>query len=89
MEMLNKEKIVDDILVIAYTHPTDTILVKLYYRNGGVDVYASDYFITKSDEVMPDAAIWKVKIEIVSGVIEGQWRVTGSQTYEDNRIVSE
>ena len=81
--MLNKEKLVDVTLEIAYTNPAHTILVKTYDRNGDKDVYASDYFIREVDEIITPN-IWKVKIEIVSDVVEGKWKVTGSQSFEDH-----
>ena len=79
--MLNKEKLVDAALEIAYTNPAHTILVKTYGKNGDKDVYASDYFIREVNEIItPD--IWKVKMEIISDVVEGKWKVTGSQSFE-------
>ena len=79
--MLNKEKLVDAALEIAYTNPAHTILVKTYNKNGDKDVYASDYFIREADNIVtPD--IWKVKMEIISDVVKGKWKVTGSQSFE-------
>ena len=79
--MLNKEKIVGTVLEIAYINPANTILVKTYNKNGDKDVYASDYFIREADNIItPD--IWKVKTEIISDVVEGKWKVTGSQSFE-------
>ena len=81
--MLNKEKLVDATLEIAYTNPAHTILVKTYGRDGDKDVYASDYFIREVDDIITPN-IWKVKIDIVSDVIEGKWKITGSQSFEDH-----
>ena len=79
--MLNKQKLVDAALEIAYTNPAHTILVKTYDKNGDKDVYASDYFIREVDDIItPD--VWKVKMEIISDVVEGKWKVTGSQSFE-------
>ena len=86
--MLNKEKIVDDVLEIAYMNPACTILVKTYEKNGDVDVYASDYFIREVDEVITEQTR-KVKLQIVSDVVEGKWKVTGSRIYEHHSVVSE
>jgi hypothetical protein len=81
--MLNKEKLVDTALEIAYTNPAHTILVKTYNKNGDKDVYASDYFIREVGNIITPE-IWKVKMEIISDVVEGKWKVTGSQSFESN-----
>lgn len=86
--MLNRRRIIDDIIEIAFMHPTDTILIKVYNRNGEKDVYASDYFLRKVDDIML-TNVWQIKIVIISGVVEGRWKITGSQTYEDNTSVDE
>ncbi len=81
--MLNKEEIVGTVLEIAYTNPAYTILVKTYAQNGNKDVYASDYFIREVNEIITPS-IWKVKIETLSDVVEGKWKVTGSRSFESN-----
>lgn len=83
--MLNKERIVNATLEMAYLNPANTILVKTYETNGNKNVYASDYFIREADKIITPS-VWKVKIVNVSGVVEGQWSISASQSFENHNI---
>lgn len=74
-----KEKLIDDILSVAFTNADKTIIIRAKMKDSTMRSYASDYFIRKVNEVLDK--IERLKVEIVSDVVVGEWTIDSSKEY--------
>ena len=70
---IKKDKLVDEILAIAFTNADKSVIVRTVAKEGTIRSYASDHFLCKVDEVYD--TIKSAQIELVSDVVTGEWRI--------------
>lgn len=70
---IKKDKLVDEILTIAFTNTDKSVIVRTVGKDGTIHSYASDHFLRKVDEVYD--TIKSAQIELVSDMVTGEWRI--------------
>lgn len=76
---IKKEKLIDGILSVAFTNADKTIIIRAKMKDGTMRSYASDHFIRKVDELFDQ--IERLKVETVSDVVVGEWKIDNSKEY--------
>lgn len=70
---IKKDKLVDEILTIAFTNTDKSVIIRTIGKDSTIRSYASDHFLRKVNEVYN--TIKSAKIEFVSDVVLGEWKV--------------